>query len=383
MTPSQYLTAAIIFLVVALVYYAHVRAKEKEAGADELQLSGSSALAQFTRDLTNEARLKTIEPVVGREKEIDRAIEILSRRTKNNPLLLGEPGVGKTAIAEGLAVMLVRGDIPEYLKKKRLLALDLTNLISDTKYRGEFEKRTKLILDEIVASKREIILFIDEIHMLAQAKGTEGSLNVSDIFKPALARGELQVIGATTPEEYEQYIRPDKTLDRRFQSIVVHEPSIEETLRVLRGIQGIYEKFHGVRYTDDALKAAVALSKEFAKKRFLPDRAIDLMDEAGARANISRSHSLRAAVGVMHAAARTVKEQGHDIDQKTQALKQELVHIRALEKKLEDEDQLEDIAKQIESIINELRVTEPIPGDHSIPVVTEEDIQRIVTEWKT
>lgn len=381
MTPSQYLVAAIIFLVVGLAYYTYSKQKERAADEPEDEMTGS-VLAQFTRDLTQEARQKTIEPVVGREKEIARAIEILSRRTKNNPLLLGEPGVGKTAIAEGLAVKLVRGDVPEYLKKKRVLALDLTNLISDTKYRGEFEKRTKRMLDEIVASNREIILFIDEIHMLAQAKGTEGALNVSDIFKPALARGELQVIGATTPLEYEQFIHPDKTLDRRFQPIIIHEPSADETLTVLRGIRKTYEDFHGVRYTDGSLKAAITLSKEFAKQRFLPDRAIDLMDEAGARVNIARSHELAPAVGVLYSAAKSVKERHEQVLERNRALKKELQHIRTLEKRMKKDEELEDIAKKIESILNEIRVTEPVGGAKSVPIVTEQDIKNIVTEWK-
>ncbi len=250
--------------------------------------SAGPMLAQFTRDLTEAARQGTIEPVVGREREIARTIEILSRKTKNNPLLLGQPGVGKTAIAEGLALKIAQGEVPDDLKGKRVLALDLTGLISDTKYRGEFEKRVKGLLAELAAAHRHIILFIDEVHTLAQAKGAEGSLNVSDIFKPALARGDLMVIGATTPEEYEQYLRHDETLDRRFQSIMIPEPSPEETLTILQGIRPVYEAFHHVRYADEALQAAIDLSDEFAGKRFLPDRAIDLIDEAGARVKILR-----------------------------------------------------------------------------------------------
>ena len=306
--PTSQTLLLVAIAVAALLYYFY----SKNRGASPTGGDSRAILAKFTRDLTEAARRQTIEPVVGRESEIARTIEILSRRTKNNPLLLGEPGVGKTAIAEGLAVKIVRGEVPDELKSKRVLSLDLVNLISDTKYRGEFEKRVKALVDEIIAAKRQVILFIDEVHMLAQAKGAEGSLNVADVLKPALARGELQVIGATTPGEYETSIHPDETLDRRFQPILVPEPSPEETLRILRGIRQVYEKYHRVHYTDEALTAAISLSEEFAKKRFLPDRAIDLIDEAGARVKIAASKTASGAVGLAHAAGERVRKQQED-----------------------------------------------------------------------
>ena len=263
---------------------------------------GASMLGTYTRDLTAEARAGKISPVIGREVEIERVIHILARKTKNNPILLGEAGVGKTAIVEGLVRRIVAGDVPENIKTKRVLGLDLGGLISGTKYRGEFEERVKKLLGELLKGNRSVILFIDEVHMIVQAKGSEGALNVSDILKPALARGDLQAIGATTQEEYEHYIKPDDALDRRFQPVLVGEPPAADALAMLEGIKKTYEEYHHVEFAPEALKAAVEFSAKYIKTRYLPDKAIDLIDEAGAKVGIEEGHEARCAAGLLHAA---------------------------------------------------------------------------------
>lgn len=243
-------------------------------------------LSQYSRDLTKMAAEGKLDPVIGREKEIDRAIQVLCRRTKNNPVLIGKSGVGKTAIAEGLALAINEKKVPEILLDKKVLALDLTGIVAGTKYRGEFEKRLKQIADEISASNRKIILFIDEIHTLAQAGSAEGSMDADDILKPALSRGELQVIGATTVEEYQNFIQKDVTLDRRLHPILVDEPTKEETIEILKGIKRKYEQFHKVKISDEAIDASVELAEKNIKDKFFPDKAIDLMDEAASKVNI-------------------------------------------------------------------------------------------------
>ena len=230
------------------------------------------------------AREGKLDPVIGRDEEIRRTIQVLSRRTKNNPVLIGEPGVGKTAIVEGLALRIVNGDVPEGLKDKRLLALDLGALVAGAKYRGEFEERLKAVLKEITAAAGEIILFIDELHTLVGAGKAEGAMDASNMLKPALARGELHCVGATTLDEYRKHIEKDAALARRFQPVFVGEPSVEDTISILRGIKEKYELHHGVRITDAALVAAATLSNRYITDRFLPDKAIDLMDEAGSAA---------------------------------------------------------------------------------------------------
>jgi len=253
--------------------------KADSASAEE----GYDALKRYARDLTAVAREGKLDPVIGRDEEIRRTMQVLSRRTKNNPVLIGEPGVGKTAIVEGLALRIVNGDVPEGLKDKRLLALDLGAMVAGSKYRGEFEERLKAVLSEITAAAGEIILFIDELHTLVGAGKAEGAMDASNMLKPALARGELHCIGATTLDEYRKNIEKDAALARRFQPVFVDEPSVEDTISILRGIKEKYELHHGVRITDSAIVAAATLSNRYITDRFLPDKAIDLMDEAASR----------------------------------------------------------------------------------------------------
>jgi len=253
--------------------------KADSASAEE----GYDALKRYARDLTAVAREGKLDPVIGRDEEIRRTMQVLSRRTKNNPVLIGEPGVGKTAIVEGLALRIVNGDVPEGLKDKRLLALDLGAMVAGSKYRGEFEERLKAVLSEITAAAGEIVLFIDELHTLVGAGKAEGAMDASNMLKPALARGELHCIGATTLDEYRKNIEKDAALARRFQPVFVGEPSVEDTISILRGIKEKYELHHGVRITDSAIVAAATLSNRYITDRFLPDKAIDLMDEAASR----------------------------------------------------------------------------------------------------
>ncbi|WP_170462146.1 ATP-dependent chaperone ClpB [Ruegeria arenilitoris] len=244
---------------------------------------GYDALKKYARDLTEAAREGKIDPIIGRDEEIRRAMQVLSRRTKNNPVLIGEPGVGKTAIAEGLALRIVNGDVPESLKDKKLLALDMGALIAGAKYRGEFEERLKAVLNEVTAAAGEIILFIDEMHTLVGAGKSDGAMDAANLIKPALARGELHCIGATTLDEYRKYVEKDAALARRFQPVYVQEPTVEDTISILRGIKEKYELHHGVRISDSALVSAATLSHRYITDRFLPDKAIDLVDEAASR----------------------------------------------------------------------------------------------------
>ena len=256
-------------------------------GQSEGSPAGSVVLDQFGRNLTAAAREGNLDPVIGREHEMERVMQVLSRRTKNNPVLIGEPGVGKTAVVEGLAQSIVRGDVPETLKDKQLYTLDLGSLVAGSRYRGDFEERLKKVLKEI-RTRGDIILFIDEIHTLVGAGAAEGAIDAASILKPMLARGELQTIGATTLDEYRKHIEKDAALERRFQPIQVNEPSVEEATEILRGLRDRYEAHHRVSITDDALKAAATLAARYVSDRFLPDKAIDLIDEAGARLRIKR-----------------------------------------------------------------------------------------------
>ena len=259
---------------------------EMQRGNSGKRGSSTPALDSYSRNLTQMALDGKLDPVIGREHEIQRVIQILSRRTKNNPCLIGEPGVGKTAVVEGLAQRIAAGDVPDTIADKRVMTLDLSGMVAGSKYRGEFEERIKKVIAEVVEAK-DVLLFIDEIHTIIGAGGAEGALDASNILKPSLARGELQLIGATTINEYRKYIEKDSALERRFQPVTVDEPSEEESIAILKGLRSRYEEHHRVEITDDALEAAVKLSSRYINDRFLPDKAIDLIDEAASKVRLS------------------------------------------------------------------------------------------------
>ncbi len=291
------------------------------------------ALAKYGRDLTDAARSGALDPVIGRDEEIRRVIQVLSRRTKNNPVLIGEPGVGKTAIAEGLAQRIVRGDVPDGLRDRRVVALDLGALVAGAKYRGEFEERLKAVLKEVTDSDGTIILFIDELHTVVGAGAAEGAMDASNLLKPMLARGELHAIGATTLDEYRKHIEKDAALERRFQPIVIDQPSVEDTISILRGLRERYEVHHGVRITDSALVAAAVLSNRYITERFLPDKAIDLVDEAASR--------LRMEMDSMPAELDEIERRRMQLEIEREALRKEKddaskARLEALEKELAD-----------------------------------------------
>ena len=286
------------------------------------------ALSKYARDLVSEAREGKLDPVIGRDEEIRRVLQILSRRTKNNPILIGEPGTGKTAIVEGLAERIVRGDVPENLKNKRLFSLDMGALVAGAKYKGEFEERLKSVINEVTQAQGDIILFIDEIHTLVGAGKGEGAMDAANILKPALARGELRSIGATTLEEYQKYFEKDKALERRFQTVMVDEPSPEDAISILRGLKERYENHHKVRIQDDAIIAAVQLSHRYISDRFLPDKAIDLMDEAAAKLRMERD------------------SQPEELDEITRRLRQLEIEREAI-KRENDTQKLEQLNKEI------------------------------------
>lgn len=273
-------------LLAAMGEDAPANREDLQAGKSTKGKAGTPTLDSYSRDLTALAREEKLDPVIGREMEIQRLIQILSRRTKNNPCLIGEPGVGKTAVVEGLAQMIVAGDVPETISEKRVLTLDLSGMVAGSKYRGEFEERIKKVLAEVMEDG-EVLLFIDEIHTIIGAGGAEGAIDASNILKPSLARGELQLIGATTIEEYRKYIEKDSALERRFQPVTVEEPSEEETFEILKGLRGRYEDHHKVVIADEALSAAVKLSARYINDRFLPDKAIDLIDEASSKLRLT------------------------------------------------------------------------------------------------
>ncbi len=332
--------------------------------------------AAFLRDLTQAAREGKIDPVVGRMDEVERLIHIISRRTKNNPLLIGAPGVGKTAIVEGLAHRMASGDVPDVLAGARLLQLDVSDLIAGTRYRGDFEQRLRRVMRRLEALPRATILFIDEIHLLEQTKGVEGALSASDVLKPALARGDLPVIGATTMAEYEKYIRAEPALDRRFQPVYVGEPTPEEALAVLRGVKGLYEEHHGVDIDDAALAVAVEGSKRL-KTRSLPDKAIDLIDEACAKVAIDASEAHRVPFGVLHGAAQRAKQR-----QEQEGLSPEQTKRRRAARRAFRTDAT---GKEADAVLRKhlrgLGVTSASTCAGQRPCVCVQDVESVLNEW--
>jgi ATP-dependent Clp protease ATP-binding subunit ClpC len=316
------------------------------------------------QDLTAMARAGKIDPIIGREKEIERVIQILSRRTKNNPALIGEPGVGKTAIAEGLARRIVSGDVPDTLANKRLVTLDIGSLVAGTKYRGEFEERLKKVVEEIKQSG-DCMLFIDELHTLVGAGAAEGAVDAANILKPSLSRGELQVIGATTLDEYRKYIERDKALERRFQPVQVREATVEETIEILKGIRSNYEQHHRVTITDDALKSAAEMAGRYITDRFLPDKAIDLIDEASSRVRIQRA-----------TAPNSLKEAMRDLDA---VLKEKEAAIEG--QNYDDAASLRDREAAVREKVQRLESGFHKQEDIARPVVGEDDIAHVVSMW--
>src|SRR3984885_11363075 len=327
------------------------------------QRGEQSMLAEFSRDLTESAVNQQLDPLVGRDNEVDRVIQILCRRTKNNPVLIGEPGVGKTAIVEGLAQKIADGEVPSFLADKRVLALDPSLIVAGTKYRGQFEERLKTIMKELMESQNAIV-FIDELHTLVGAGSAEGSLDAANILKPALSRGEIQCIGATTPSEYRKSVEKDRSLERRFQAVKVGAPNEEEAIRVLQGVRDRYEKFHAVSYTDEAIQYAVYLSNRYIPDRFLPDKAIDLLDEAGSRVKL-RQAMLPDEVSEVQKRVKFITHRmetaiaNHEFEKArfySEEERKEKEHLRMLREKLKIDDS-------------------------STGIVTREDIEEVVARW--
>lgn len=325
---------------------------------------GNNALSKFGRDLTAAAKNGEIDPVIGREEEIQRVIQILSRRTKNNPVLIGEPGVGKTAVAEGLALRIVKGEIPEILKNKKIVSLDLTGMIAGTKYRGDFEERIKAAIDEVKKSK-DIILFIDELHTIVGAGSAEGSADAANILKPSLARGDFQVIGATTMEEYRKYIEKDAALERRFQPVTVGEPSQEEAVEILKGLRDRYEAHHKVKITDEAIESAVTLSSRYIADRYLPDKAIDLIDEAASRVRLS---------------SLTYPQEIKELEDKIKKLENEKASA-VNEQDFENAAKIRDKQKEASAKLEEMKKSWKDKNANVSGEVKGEDIAEIVSQW--
>ncbi|GEO77971.1 Clp protease DnaK DnaJ chaperone ATP-binding subunit [Companilactobacillus mindensis DSM 14500] len=328
----------------------------------QTQAGGTPTLDSLARDLTKMASDNQIDPVIGRKEEVERTIQILSRRTKNNPVLVGEPGVGKTAIAEGLAIAIVKKEVPLDMQNKRIMMLDMGSLVAGTKYRGEFEDRLKKIIEEIYQDKH-VILFIDELHTLIGAGGAEGAIDASNILKPALARGELQLIGATTSNEYQKYIEKDTALERRFAKVHVEEPTAKDSVKILEGLRPRYEQHHGLTISDEAVEAAVRLSTRYLTNRFLPDKAIDLMDEASAKVrihNVSKNNKL---------------EELTDQSMKLLSDKNDAILNQDFEKAAKIREQEQDVQAELAKLKNKKT------GANKKPVVTADDIAEVIAQW--
>ena len=321
-------------------------------------------LAEFSRDLTESAMKNQLDPLVGRDYELERVQQVLCRRTKNNAVLIGEPGVGKTAIVEGLAQKIVYGDVPHFLADKRILALDISLIVAGTKYRGQFEERLKAIMKELTENPN-IIVFIDELHTLVGAGSAEGSLDAANILKPALSRGEVQCIGATTLDEYRKYIEKDAALERRFQTIIVEPPSVSETIEILKGLRDKYEAHHRVKYLDEALEVSAKLADRYIAGRFLPDKAIDIIDEAGSRARLS---------------VLTVPPEIKDLEDKIEHIrgeKEAAIKGQDFELAAALRDQEREAREQLERVKGEWKKTK----GEAMPVITAEDAAFIVSKW--
>ena len=369
---SQYILVAAIIIIAAVWIIWSRRSNRSGNGG---------AFNDFVRDLTADAAAGKLEKVTGRDEEIERLIHIIMRRSKNNPLLIGEPGVGKTAIVEGLAKRIVEKRVPEALIGKKILALNLGDILSGTALRGELEARVRSLMSRLENMQREAIVFIDELHMISQAKGVEGGLNFSDMIKPALARGEVAIIGATTWTDYNQTLRLDPAIERRFQPLLVGEPSRKETIDILNGLKGDYEKFHGVIINDDAIVAAVDLSRELIKNRFLPDKAIDLMDEASAKVAIEASRGHGVPMGIIHHASKKAIER---LKKESMKLQTEKDHLTALNKNFPHDAALMNAAHDVDSHLKELtdESAKLAKKKYAVPTVTVKDVAAVTREWQ-
>jgi len=337
---------------------------ERGRGEGKQSSSKTPVADQMGIDLTAAARAGKLDPVIGRHDEVERVIQILSRRTKNNPALIGDPGVGKTAIVEGLAQRIVSGDVPESLRGRRLLTLDMGALVAGTKYRGEFEERLKKVIDEL-KSASDCALFIDELHTVVGAGAAEGAVDAANILKPSLARGELQVIGATTLDEYRKYVERDSALERRFQPVTVREPSIDETIDILTGVRPRYEEHHRVRITDDAVKAAAELAGRYVTDRFLPDKAIDVMDEAAAKVKIRHGMPPRAV---------------RELEAKLEQISNDKART-INEQRFEDANELRQSEQQLRIELNEARQSWTSEQGEGPPNVGEDEVSQVVAMW--
>jgi ATP-dependent Clp protease ATP-binding subunit ClpC len=353
--------------------------EEIQRGRNE-EATLTPTLDQYSRDLTAMARAGRLDPVIGRGKETERVIQILCRRGKNNPCLIGEPGVGKTAIVEGIAQSLVNGNVPDIVADKRLVSLDMSGLVAKSKYRGEFEDRIKKVINE-VETAGNVLLFIDELHTIIGAGGAEGALDASNILKPALARGDVQVIGATTIEEYRKYIEKDAALERRFQPVQVEEPTEEESIEILKGLRKLYEKHHHVQITDEGVEASVRLSARYVNDRFLPDKAIDLMDEAAAKARLGMMHGSDEMMQLNREIHQTELDMEHALQEgdieKARTLKETRENLQASREKLEKKNRR--VSKNKVSVVGENEIADVVAGWTKIPVsrLTESEASRL------
>ena len=359
--------------------------EEIQRGRNE-EATLTPTLDQYSRDLTAMARAGRLDPVIGREKETERVIQILCRRGKNNPCLIGEPGVGKTAIVEGIAQSLVNGNVPDIVADKRLVSLDMSGLVAKSKYRGEFEDRIKKVINE-VETAGNVLLFIDELHTIIGAGGAEGALDASNILKPALARGDVQVIGATTIEEYRKYIEKDAALERRFQPVQVEEPTEEESIEILKGLRKLYEKHHHVQITDEGVEASVRLSARYVNDRFLPDKAIDLMDEAAAKARLGMMHGSDEMMQLNREIHQTELDMEHALQEgdieKARTLKETRENLQASREKLEKKNRR--VSKNKVPVVGENEIADVVAGWTKIPVsrLTESEASRLQKREET